>query len=92
MSQVREIILYGWSENFSTKGPEHCHLEFCTNLAGFTNNKDLFLTILRWHVRAAHLMQPMTVLMNSVQLLDLRLIRMMEYLVSWAFVIRPCKL
>jgi hypothetical protein len=55
MSQVREIILYGWSENFSTQGPEHCHIEFCKNLAGCTNNKDVFLTILRWHVRAAHL-------------------------------------
>jgi hypothetical protein len=55
MFQVREIILYGWSENFSTQGPEHCHIEFCKNLAGCTNNKDIFLTILRWHVRAAHL-------------------------------------
>jgi hypothetical protein len=36
-------------------------------------------------------MQTMTVLMNSVQLLDLRQIKMMEYLVSWAFDVRPCK-
>ena len=55
MYQVREIILFGWTENFSTQGPEHCHIEFCKNLAGCTNNKDIFLTILCWHVRAAHL-------------------------------------
>ena len=55
MYQVREIIMFGWSENFSTQGPEHCHIEFCKNLAECTNNKDIFLTLLRWHVRAAHL-------------------------------------
>ena len=53
--RLREIILFGWSENFSTQGPEHCHIEFCKALAHCTNNKDIFLTILRWHVRAAHL-------------------------------------
>ena len=42
-------------QNFSTQGPEHCHIEFCKNLAECTNNKDIFLTLLRWHVRAAHL-------------------------------------
>ena len=47
--------MFGWSENFSTQGPEHCHIEFCKNLAECTNNKDIFLTLLRWHVRAAHL-------------------------------------
>jgi hypothetical protein len=30
------------------------------------------------------------VLMDSVQLLNLRQIRMMEYLVNWVFAIRPC--
>ena len=55
MYQVREIIMFGWTENFSTQGPEHCHIDFCKNLADCTNNKDIFLTLLRWHVRAAHL-------------------------------------
>ena len=55
ISQVREIILFGWSENFSTQGPERCHIDFCKDVAFCTNNKDIFLTILRWHVRAAHL-------------------------------------
>ena len=52
---MREIILFGWTENFSTQGPEHCHIEFCKAIAECTTNKDIFLTILRWHVRAAHL-------------------------------------
>ena len=30
-------------------------MEFFKALAHCTNNKDIFLTILRWHVRAAHL-------------------------------------
>ena len=55
MYQVREIIMFGWTENFSTQGPEHCHIDFCKNLADCTNNKDIFLTLLRLHVRAAHL-------------------------------------
>lgn len=37
------------------QGPEHCHIEFCKALAMCTNNKDIFLTILHWHMRAAHL-------------------------------------
>ena len=37
------------------QGPEHCHIDFIKNLADCTNNKDVFLTILRCHVRAGHL-------------------------------------
>jgi hypothetical protein len=57
MYQVGEIIMFGWTENFSAQGPEHCHIDFCKNLpvADCTNNKDIFITLLRWHVRAAHL-------------------------------------
>ncbi len=29
LHKVRELILFGWSENFSTQGPEHCHIDFC---------------------------------------------------------------
>ena len=47
--------MFGWTENCSTQGPEHCHIEFCKDLEDCTNNKDIFLTLLRWHVRAAHL-------------------------------------
>jgi hypothetical protein len=49
------MIMFGWTENFSTQGPEHCQIDFCKNLADCTNNKDISLTLLRWHVRAAHL-------------------------------------
>ena len=38
-----------------SQGPEHCHIDFIKNLASCTNNKDVFLTILRCHVRAGHI-------------------------------------
>ena len=55
LHKVREIILFGWSENFSTQGPEHCHIDFVKKIAQCTNNKEVFLTILRYHVREGHL-------------------------------------
>jgi hypothetical protein len=38
------------------QGPEHCHIVFLKKLAGCTNNKDVFLTILKWHVRDGHIL------------------------------------
>ena len=79
LHKVREIILHGWSENYSTQvcdlniiydiicdrisitlsfqcqGPEHCHIDFCKSLSRCINNKDTFLCVMRWHVRAGHL-------------------------------------
>jgi hypothetical protein len=55
LHKVRELILFGWSENFSTQGPEHCHIDFVKKIAHCTNNKEVFLTILRYHVREGHL-------------------------------------
>jgi hypothetical protein len=55
LHKVRELILFGWSENFSTQGSEHCHIDFCKMVAASTNNKDVFLCILRHHVREGHL-------------------------------------
>ena len=55
LHKVRELILFGWSENFSTQGPEHCHIDFVKKIAHCTNNKEVFLTILRHHVREGHL-------------------------------------
>ena len=55
LHKVRELILFGWSENFSTQGPEHCHIDFCKKVAACTNNKDVFLCIMRHHVREGHL-------------------------------------
>ena len=55
LHKVRELILFGWSENFSTQGPEHCHIDYIKKIAHCTNNKEVFLTILRYHVREGHL-------------------------------------
>ena len=55
LHKVRELLLFGWSENTSTQGPEHFHIDFCKKVAACTNNKDVFLTILRHHVREGHL-------------------------------------
>jgi hypothetical protein len=55
LHKVRELLLFGWSENVSTQGPEHCHIDFVKKVAACTNNKDVFLTILRHHVREGHL-------------------------------------
>lgn len=37
------------------QGPEHCHIDFCKSLSRCINNKDVFLCVMRWHVRAGHL-------------------------------------
>ncbi len=55
LHKVRELILFGWSENFSTQGPEHCHIVFVKKIAHCTNNKEVFMTILCHHVREGHI-------------------------------------
>ncbi len=55
LHKVRELILFGWSENFSTQGPEHCHVDFVIKVAEYTNNKDTFLCVLSHHVREGQL-------------------------------------
>ena len=76
LHKVREIILFGWTENFNTqvrfvnfvyeivydlvcyfdtKGPEHCHIDFLKNLARCQNNKEVYLCIMRCHMREGHL-------------------------------------
>ncbi len=55
LHKVRELLLFGWSENVSTQGPEHCHIDFCKKVAVCTINKDVFLTILRPHIREGQL-------------------------------------
>ncbi len=58
LHKARELIIFGWSDNFSTQGPEqweHCHIDFVKKIAHCTNNKEAFLTILRHHVREGHL-------------------------------------
>jgi hypothetical protein len=43
--KVRELILFSWSENFSTQGQEHCHIDLCKKVAACTNNKHVLLCI-----------------------------------------------
>ena len=45
--------MWGWSDskNTSYKGPEHAHIELIKSVAHLTNNKDVFLCILRYHCR-----------------------------------------
>ena len=55
LHKVRDILLFGWSENFSHQGPEHGHINNCKRLANCTNNKEVYLTVLRAHSREGHL-------------------------------------
>jgi len=55
LHKVLDILLFGWSENFSHQGPEHGHIYNCKKLANCTNNKEIYLTVLRAHSREGHL-------------------------------------
>ena len=46
LHKVREIVMWGWSENTSCQGPEHAHIDLIKSVAHLTNNKDVFLCIL----------------------------------------------
>jgi hypothetical protein len=37
LHKVRELILFDWSENLSTKGPERCHFDFCKKVAAIAH-------------------------------------------------------
>jgi hypothetical protein len=47
LHKVRDILLFGWSEKFSHQGPEHGHIDNCKRLNNCTNNKEVYLTVLR---------------------------------------------
>jgi hypothetical protein len=51
LHKVREIVMWGWSENMSCQGPEHAHIDLIKSISHLTNNKDVFLCILRYHCR-----------------------------------------
>ena len=57
LHKVREIVMWGWSENTSCQGPEHAHIDIIKSVAHLTNNKDVFLCILRYHCRRGLLQQ-----------------------------------
>ncbi len=55
LHKVRDILVFGWSENFCQQGPEHGHIDNCKKQAKCTNNKDVYLTVLRAHASKGHL-------------------------------------
>ena len=57
LHKVREIVLWGNSDNLNTscQGAEHAHIELIESVAHLTNNKDVFLCILRFHTRVGFL-------------------------------------
>ena len=57
LHKVREIIMWGWSENTSCQGPEHAHIELLKSVAQLTNNKDIFLYIVPYHCRCGLVQQ-----------------------------------
>jgi len=57
LHKVREIVMWGWSENTSCQGPEHAHIDLIKTVAHLTNNKDVFLCILRYHCRRGFVQQ-----------------------------------
>ena len=48
-------MLWGNSDNTSCQGAEHAHIELIKSVAHLTNNKDVFLCILRFHTRVGFL-------------------------------------
>ena len=55
LHKVREIIMFGWTENFSTQGPKRCHIDFCKKVAKCTNQKVMFMCLMRHHIREGHM-------------------------------------
>ncbi len=49
--------MLGWSENTSCQGPEHAHIDLIKTVEHLTNNKDVFLCILRYHCRRGFVQQ-----------------------------------
>jgi hypothetical protein len=47
LHKLREIVMWGWSEDTSCQGPEHAHIDMIKSVAHLTNNKDVSLCILR---------------------------------------------
>ena len=55
LHKVREIVLWGNSDNTSCQGAEHAHIELIKSVAHLTNNGVAFLCILRFHTRMGFL-------------------------------------
>jgi hypothetical protein len=70
LHKVREIIMWGWSENTSCQGPEHAHIDLIKSVAHLTNNKDVFLCILRYHCRGGLVQQDEQMLEDMLDVND----------------------
>ena len=55
LHKVCKIVLWGNTDNTSCQGAEHAHIELIKSVAHLTNNKDVFLCILRFHTRVGYL-------------------------------------
>ena len=62
LHKVREIIMWGNSDNTSCQSAEHADIVLIKVVAGCTNNKDVVLCILRFHARRAYLQHYQTLL------------------------------
>jgi len=62
LHKVREIIMWGNSDNTSCQSAEHAHIDLIKSVACCTNNKDAFVCILRFHARRAYLQHYITLL------------------------------
>ena len=62
LHKVREIIMWGNSDNTSCQSAEHAHIHLIKSVAACTNNKDVFMCILSFHARQAYLQHYQTLL------------------------------
>jgi hypothetical protein len=80
LHKKREIVMWGWSENTSCQlqcqGPEHAHIDIIKSVEHLTNNKDVFLCILRYHSRRGLLQQYEQMLEDMVGPGEARAIRL----------------
>ena len=64
LHKVREIVMWGNSDNTSCQSPEHAHIDLIKAVASCTNNKDVFMCILRFHARRGYLQHYRTLLLE----------------------------
>ena len=55
MHKVRDIIMWGNSDNISCQSEEHAHIDLIKLVAGFTSDEDVFMCILCFHAHLAYL-------------------------------------
>ena len=53
-----------------SQGPEHAHIELIKSVAHLTNNKDVFLCILRYHCRRGFVQQYQQILADMLEAAD----------------------